>query len=236
MLKKILSSMALSMLLFSLNSCDKNDDDGPAEPARFMVVHSSPGSPAVELYLDDVKASAAAIPFGTASGYNSIAGKQYNVKFAAVNTINPLAETTINLDAGRQYSIFAYDTLLNNKIKIFSLQDDLSAPAAGKAKVRFIHLSPGTNSPNVDILANNTVVFPNRSFADNVKDGSKANFVAMDAGTYTLDVKLAGSSLPSILTVPGVSIEAGKVYTIVAKGRVDGSGETALATQLIVNN
>lgn len=234
MTKKILTSIALSAVLIAFNSCKKDDDDGPVAPAQYMVVHSAPGAPAVELYLDDIKASTSATSFGNASAYNSIAAKQYNVKIAAVNSISPVAETTINLDGGNNYSIFAYDTLLNGKVKLFSVQDDLTAPPAGKAKIRFFHLVPGPNSPNVDIAANNTVLFPNRSFADNVSDGGKGNFITVDAGTYTLNARLAGSAI-DLLEVPGVTVEAGKIYTIIAKGRVIGTGETALGAQVIVN-
>ncbi len=234
MTKKILTTLALSAVLIAFNSC-KKDDDGPVAPAEFMVVHSTPGAPAVELYLDDVKASTSPVSFATASNYSSIASKQYNVKIAAVNTINPIAETTVNLDGGNNYSIFAYDTLLNGKAKVFAVRDDLSAPPAGKAKVRFFHLVPGINSPSVDIAANDNVLFPNRSYADNVSDGGKANFVTIDAGTYTLTARLAGSSTIDILNIPGVVVEAGKIYTIIAKGRINGSGETALGAQVIVN-
>jgi hypothetical protein len=236
MSNKILSSIAIAAMALFMTACDKDDDDGPVQPANFMVVHSTVGAPSVELYLDDVKASTSPVAYGSASGYTSIAPKQYNVKIAAVNTINPLAETTVNLNNGKNYSIFAYDTVLNNKAKIFSVEDDLSAPASGKAKVRFIHLSPKTtaNSIAIDLAANNSVLFPNRTYADVVSDGSKANFVSIDAGTYTVEARLAGSSI-AILSVPGVVVEAGKIYTLVAKGIPGRGGANELGAQLIVN-
>jgi hypothetical protein len=234
MTKKILSCLALSATLLFLNACDKDDDDGPVEPAQFMLVNSSPGTPAVELYLDDVKASTTPVAYNANSGYASIAGKQYNVKIAAVNTINPIAETTINLDAGRTYSIFAYDTLLNNKAKIFAIEDDLTAPPSGKAKIRFLHLLAGPNPVAVDIAANGTVLFPNRSYADHISNGGKANFVNVDAGTYALEARIAGSP-NAFLTVPGVVVEAGKIYTVLAKGKTNGTGELALGAQVIIN-
>jgi len=236
MTKKLLTTIALSATLLFLNSCKKDDDDGPEEPANYMVVHSSPGSAAVELYLDDVKASTSPIAYGTNSAYATIAPKQYNVKIAAVNTINPLAETSVNLNEGRYHSIFVYDTLLNSKVKVFTTEDDLSTPPSGKAKIRFLHFSPPSPAGNLafDILGNNTVLFANRSYADVASDGSKANFINVDAGTYTVDVRIASSQIP-VFSVPGVVVEAGKIYTLIAKGKVSGSGETAIGAQLIVN-
>ena len=195
MTKKIMTSLALASMVLFMNSCKKDDDDGPVEPSNYMVVHAAVGAPSVELYLDDVKASASAIAYGTNSAYAGIAPKQYSVKFAAVNTINPVAETSINMNDGRSYSIFAYDTLLADKLKAFTLEDDLAAPAAGKAKVRFIHLSPNTtaNKIAIDLAANNTVLFPNRTYADVVTDAGKANFISVDAGTYVVSARLAGT-------------------------------------------
>ena len=239
MTKKILTSLALASMVLFMNSCKKDEDDGPVEPSNYMVVHAAVGAPPVELYLDDVKASASAIAYGANSAYGSIAPKQYSVKLAAVNTINPVAETSVNMADGRSYSIFAYDTLLASKVKVFTVEDDLSAPAAGKAKVRFIHLSPNTSSTKiaVDLATNNTVLFPNRTYADVVTDGSKANFISVDAGTYVVDVRIAGTTapVPPILSVPGIVVEAGKIYTIVAKGILGRPGANALSAQLIVN-
>jgi hypothetical protein len=236
MTKKILTSLALASMVLFMNSCKKDDDDGPVEPSNYMVVHAAVGAPSVELYLDDVKASASAIAYGTNSAYAGIAPKQYTVKLAAVNTINPVAETSINMNDGRSYSIFAYDTLLAGKLKAFTVEDDLSAPVAGKAKVRFVHLSPNTtaNKIAIDLAANNTVLFPNRTYADVVTDASKANFMSVDAGTYVVSARLAGTSVP-LLSVPGIVVEAGKIYTIVAKGIPGRGGSNDLSAQIIVN-
>ena len=236
MTKKIMTSLALASMVLFMNSCKKDDDDGPVEPASYQVVHAAVGAPSVELYLDDVKASASAIAYGTSSAYATIAPKQYNVKVAGVNTINALAETSVNLNESRNYSIFVYDTLVNNKVKIFTLEDDLAAPASGKAKVRFVHLSPntGANKIAVDIAANGTVLFANRSYADVTSDASKASFISVDAGTYTVEARLAGSNA-AILSVPGIVVEAGKIYTLVAKGILGRGGSNELAAQLIIN-
>ena len=59
--------------------------------------------------------------------------------------------TVINADlpvtAGSYYTVFAADSVAN--IAPLVLADDLTTPAAGKAHVRFVHLSP--NAPAVDV-------------------------------------------------------------------------------------
>ena len=56
-------------------------------------------------------------------------------------------DATVNLAANTNDSVFAIDSV--SKIKAVVVSDNLTAPAAGKAYVRFLHFSP--NAPAVDI-------------------------------------------------------------------------------------
>ena len=62
-----------------------------------------------------------------------------------------------------------------------------------------------------------------------------ANFTHVDAATYNLEVSLAGTN-KVVLAVPNVTLTAGKIYTVFAKGFVTGTGAQALGAQVIVNN
>jgi hypothetical protein len=59
-------------------------------------------------------------------------------------------------------------------------------------------------------------------------------FTPLDAGTYNLQVRLAGSSTV-VLEFPNIALTTGKIYTVFAKGLVAGSGTQALGAQIIVN-
>jgi len=71
-------------------------------------------------------------------------------------------------------------------------------------------------------------VFPNVAF----KAGTA--FTPLDAGTYKLDVRLAGTSTVA-LPLADITLEAGKIYTVYAKGTLLGTGDQALGAQIIVN-
>ena len=60
-------------------------------------------------------------------------------------------------------------------------------------------------------------------------------FTPVDAGIYNLEVRLAGTSTV-VLPLPGISVTAGKIYTVFAKGFVGATGATALGAQIILNN
>ena len=108
------------------------------------------------------------------------------------------------------------------------LEDDLTPPASGKAHVRFLHASP--DAPTVDItLTDGTVVFDDYAF----KQASP--FTPLDAGTYDLQVRTADGS-QVVLDLPGIALESGKIYTVFARGSVNGTGGADLGAEIIVNN
>jgi hypothetical protein len=236
MKKQLLAVLAVALGLSVLSVACKKNDDAPQQNANVMLVNATPGdSAAYDFYFDDAKLSTQSVKYPSHSSYLSIAPKNYTIKVAATNTINPLSSGSFPLAAGRSYSVFTYDTLLSGKIKSFAIEDDLGAPPAGKVKVRFLHLSPVNIA--VDILANDSIVFANRSYADNISNGAKAGFIAVNAGTYTVKIKLAGSpaTLPALLTLNNISFTAGSIYTIFAKGLINGQGVNALGAEVIVN-
>ena len=61
------------------------------------------------------------------------------------------------------------------------------------------------------------------------------DFTPIDAGTYHLEVRTACMTTV-VLPLSGVTLQAGKIYTVFAKGFVRGTGAQALGAQIIVNN
>jgi len=113
------------------------------------------------------------------------------------------------------------------RIEAVLFSDDLTAPAAGKAHVRFIHMS--ADAPAVDVeLDGGNVVFPNVAF----KQGT--TFTSLAAGSYDLEVRVAGTQTV-VLDLEPITVDNGKIYTVFAKGLLSGSGNQALGAEIIVN-
>lgn len=213
--------------LFALTGCseDSNNPVAPAPQARVMAVHASPDAPAVDLLVDNVVAgSGLAYPNNTA--YLSVASGTRNVKVRVAGTTTTVIDANLPVAGGVNYSVFATGPVA--ALQPLVLTDDLTTPASGKAHVRFVHLSP--DAPAVDVaVTGGPVLFPNQAFR-----GYTA-FTPVDAATYDLEVRLAGTTTVA-LAVPGVTLQAGKIYTVFAKGFAGGSGAQALGAQVIVNN
>jgi hypothetical protein len=221
---------AFTMIIGALAMAGCSDNDKSTAPqvsnARVLVVHASPDAPGVDLLVDNVKVNSQALTFPNNTGYLTVAAGNRNIKVNASGTSTSVINANLDLSADMSYSIFATDSLAS--IAPLVIEDNLGAPASGKSHVRFIHLSP--NAPAVDItLTDGTVVFGNKAF------GQYTPFTPLDAGTYNLQVRLAGTSTV-VLNLPNIVLENGKIYSVFAKGFVGGSGDQALGAQIIVNN
>jgi hypothetical protein len=183
--------------------------------ARVRVVHASPNAPAVDVLVNDGVAFANA-PFKGITDYAALDTGTYNVKVVPTGATTPVViEADLALEA-KDYTVVAVGLLEN--IEPLVLVDNNAAPAAGKAHVRFVHASP--DAPAVDIaVKDGPVLFSNVAFKE------VGDYLPVDAGTYDLEVRLAGTDTVA-LDVPGLSLADGTVYTVFAMGLA--GGEPAL--------
>ena len=188
-----------------------------AHEARVRVVHASPDAPAVDVWVNGAVAFSNA-PFTGITDYASLEPGIYNVQVSPTGATEPIViNADLDLASNTDYTVVAVGTLA--EIEPLVLIDNNSAPAAGKAHVRFVHASP--DAPAVDIAVANggPVLFANVPFK------GIGDYLPVDAGAYDLEVRLAGTSTVA-LSVPGVGLADGAVYTIFAMGLA--GGEPAL--------
>ena len=213
--------LVASLMVFS--SCDKDDDK---TYANVLVAHASPDAPGVDLLIDDVKQNTAPLLYPGNTGYLEAETGTRNIKVNVAGTSTTVINADLTLEKDKHYSVFAVDSVAS--ISAIAFEDDLTSPASGKAHVRFIHLSPNAPAVDVAVASSGTVVFGDVSF----KEGTA--FSPLDAGTYNLDVRVAGTSTVA-LVLPAITLEAGKIYTVFAKGFLGGTGTQALGAEIIVN-
>jgi LPXTG-motif cell wall-anchored protein len=185
--------------------------------ARVRVVHASPDAPAVDIWVNGSVAFSNA-PFQGITDYAALEPGSYNVQVSPTGATEPIViDADLDLATQTDYTVVAVGTLEN--IEPLVLIDNNSAPEAGKAHVRFVHASP--DAPAVDIAVANggPVLFSNVSFK------GTGDYLPVDAGTYDLEARLAGTDTVA-LSVPGVMLEDGNVYTVFAMGLA--GGEPAL--------
>ncbi len=226
-MKKIkLTFLGLMTISLALVSC-KEEETPAADTAKVNVVHASPDAPGVDLLVDGTKVNTSALSFPDNTGYLTVNAGARNFKVNVSGTSTTVIDVTPTLTKNANYTVFAVDSV--SKISPLLLTDDLTAPASGKAHVRFVHLSPNAPAVDVAVASSGAVVFANKSFKEYTA------FTPLDAGSYNLDVRVAGTSTVA-LVLPTITLQAGKIYTVFAKGFLGGVGAQALDAGIIVNN
>ena len=219
----IFASVILATSIFTLSSCE---DDVEVTYGNVLVIHASPDAPGVDLLVDDVKVNTQPLTYPGNTGYLEAESGTRNIKVNVAGTTTNVINGDLDLEADKYYSVFAVDEVA--EITALVLVDDLTMPAAGKAHVRFVHLSPDAPAVDIAVASSGAVVFSDIAFKESTV------FTPLDAGTYNLDVRVAGTSTVA-LVLPPVTLTAGKIYTVFAKGFLAGTGAQALGAEVIVN-
>jgi hypothetical protein len=223
-MKAKLMIAAISVSALALGSCTETTT--PTPKSKVLVTHASYDAPGVDLLVDGTVINTSALTYPNNTGYIELNAGTRNIKVNASGTSTTVINADINFEENKNYSLFACNTLA--AIEAILTEDNLGAPASGNAHVRFIHLSP--DAPAVDVaLDGGSVVFADFTF----KEASV--FTPLAAGSYDLEVRLAGTSTVALDLAP-ITLENGKIYTVYAKGSATGSGATALGAEIIVNN
>ena len=186
--------------------------------AMVRVVHASPDAPAVDVWVNGAVAFSNA-PFKGITNYASLDPASYQVQVTPTGASTPVViDATLDLAADTDYTVVAVGQLAN--IEPLVLVDNNAIPAEGKSHVRFVHASP--DAPAVDIaVKGGPVLFSNVAFK------GVGDYLPVDAGTYDLEVRLAGTTTVA-LEVPGVKLDAQTVYTIFAMGLAGDGSLTAV--------
>jgi hypothetical protein len=189
---------------------------------KIQVFHAAIDAPAVDFYVDGTKINTDSLPYAKGTSYYSAeltAGKKTVYKASVSKTGQTIATDSLALtDGDKGYSVFVYqDKDAAKTVRTLYGPDDLLAPAAGKAKVRFVHLLSDANvNIDVEAVAPGGVATTSNTFT-NLAFPQIANFVELASGTYDLKIKISGTT-NTLLNVTGVTIEAGKIYSLVGRG------------------
>lgn len=199
-------------LVFFLASCMDDDDTFVSEPlevAYVSVYHAVPDGPQFDIVVDDRVINRNPFDYASYSGYLNFFTGNRSIKFTAAGASNALIDTTFNFADGKAYSLFAINSLPRTEALL--VVDSAAAPQAGKARVRFIHLSPDAPAFDVTISGDTAALFTHQTFKD------ATEFKEIDAGVYSFDIADTGSSAVT-LSAKDVQIVAGRFYTILTRG------------------
>ena len=195
-----------------LASCDlDNDTDGiqPVPVAYVSLYNASPNAPALDVIVDNRQITNYPFEYTDRTAYLRFYTGSRNIKLTPRGASNVAVDTTVTLEADKAYSLFVADEY--NKASLLVFTDTASAPAAGKALVRVINLSPDASAVSLGEKGVSNVIAADLGF----KQGS--GFTQVDAKTYDLEIT-SGDNASKTLELPDIEFREGAVYTVVVRG------------------
>ncbi|MDQ3019726.1 MAG: DUF4397 domain-containing protein [Bacteroidota bacterium] len=230
--KSIKSILVLTLIIFSFSfftACneDQNPITPPPETTALSITHASPDAPNLDISVANISRAQNFSYLRTLPYIDLVPGLN-RIVISTTNISTVLIDTTVFLQQDLFYSIFAIDSFAN--IRPLVLTDDLGLPGSTNSNIRFINLTPNLNLQPVDIQAQGKAIpwFPFYAFPQ------AAAYRPVTAGTYTIDMNLAGSST-TIFTLADVALIQGNIYTLISTGFDGASGPQALGLTLIQN-
>ena len=223
LVKKLFTGVALLMIPALIMSCKKDDIDDIGS-ANVKIVNASTTSSAQSFHIAGNAIIQGGLAFGDDSDYIATnSGNNLQLSFRNEGSTTDYAKGSVELNNGGYYTVFLAGDGQSSRIKV--VPDNMDAPASGKAKVRFIHLSDAAPA-NIDIRSSATTNVIANLGKDNASD-----YLIMDPGVLSLQIFAAGQTT-SLGTFDISAFAAGKIYTVY----VTGSTESTISVRQITHN
>lgn len=220
-----LKNLALAAFVILLAAgCAKTNNEPNTPVSTLAVYHVSPDAPKLQFKLNSSVLNTDSAGYGTYGYYvNAYSGSR---ELSAYQREIKKTNITTTLLEGSIYSAWLTGPWASAEFVI--IEDKLSNPASGKANVRFVNMSFG--SPALDLVTSTgAAVVSNTAY----KTGS--DFISLDGNqNYNFVIRANGTTVDKVL-LPSVTIQTGRIYTIVAKGFYTGTGTTALGGDVLIN-
>ncbi|TKC12709.1 DUF4397 domain-containing protein [Pedobacter polaris] len=208
---KFKTIIAALFITLGLASCSKIDgDQTPIQISGLSLIHASPTIEKLDVYVDNTRANVEDFAFGAKIDYLNAYSGDRNLTVTKKGLTTKLTSKLLKLESGLGYSVFVVDKF--ETVDLLMLQDNLAKPAAGKAKIRFVNLSPDAGALNLEVVGKTPDLIDNKAFKE------YSEFVAIDpAEKVSFNIKNKTSGAVET-TLVDIKIEDGKIYTLYAKG------------------
>jgi len=182
--------------------------EAAANTGWIRLGHLSPDTKAVDVRLTalsggDVLYELDNVTYGAVSPYTAMPAGIYTVSMVPAGSpmgSEATISTSVKITEGASVTVAAYGT--NNDLSVQLYNDDLTAPADGKARIRLIQASTVTDT--VDVSTSTGI-----AIADGAVAGSSTNYAEVDAGEWSLN--LTGENVADDATV---DLATGSVTTL----------------------
>ncbi len=188
--------------------CDNTEED----PALLRVVHATPGSDALDFFID-FELFTRGLGFRSASPYLRWDPGLRRLEVRPANGQGDAVTQEELIQEGQAYTILALGS--STVSSLFLTEDDRSTPPAGQARLRVVHAAPGLGALNVLIREEND---PGGIDVNLSTSGSLSSSFSIAAGPYVIEAReISGAGAPAIITQ---NLDPGVRYLVVVTNTV----------------
>jgi hypothetical protein len=227
---RVMTGLFACVTLAGMVSCLDTDEPAvdPTPVAFVSLYHASPDAPDLKVTVDNQLISTYPLDYSEYSGYLRFRTGDRNLKFGPYGADNVVIDTTLSLQEGSVYSVFVVDEYADASVLV--LNDNSESPATGKAKVRFLNLSPDSEELSLNAVGQEGALFSGQAFKET------SSFIEVDAKAYDFQVTSSGGG-DNVVAIPDATFRSGWFYTIVVRGykTPPGGNTNVAAAEIIVN-
>lgn len=191
-----------------------------AATSYVRLAHLSPDTPQVDVWLTSFRGGSFSkvlrgVGYGALSPYERVAPGRYTIsmrKPGAASDSPPLLSTNVSVKAGHSYTVAGVGP--NKSVGLRVLDDDVSRPSPGKARLRVVQAA--SVAPRVDVSTTSGL-----RIATGAKFPSTTPYVEVPAQRWTLRVDPAGGGAG---IEQSVDVTAGSIFTALVLDAKGGKG------------
>lgn len=218
------TALVAALLLAPAGAAAASGPGAPAVegPAWVRAAHLVPDLPRMDIDLVPRGAQGGVTVdgagYGDVSTYAQVAAGAYDVGVRPVGSsaaAAPVLSSSLQAEPGRAYTVVALGTAAD--ARLVPLEDDLTPPPAGQARVRV--LSAASSASAVDVSA-----VDGPSIVRGAPFAASTSYTDVPAGRWTLRAQpVAGGSATSTAGTADVVLQAGSTYTLAVTDGRDGA-------------
>jgi hypothetical protein len=188
-----------------------------ADDGYLRLAHLSPDTPAVDVYVDsvadpDVGIVLEGVGYGGVSDYQTVPPGSYTVamRSAGAEADTPaVLSTTVQVDAGSARTVAGVGYFADLGLEV--LEDDLTLPPPGSARVRVVAAAAGAGALDVSLA-------DGRPLASDLTFASASDYVEVPGGSTALRVTPEGGQATDL----PLDVAVGSVHTVLVLDRSEG--------------